>query len=109
MSDCDEDNDSITVITETPPSSEGDAERLDTQHTVTFKCTGRTKEQNYVVFLASVAQIRHRGGDVRLEPEPTNPVDAKAIAFQSKLNGTWSTNTVCRVRDTRSSSSACSQ
>ena len=98
MSDCDEDNDSITVIPETLPSSEDvdmDAERdafetetLDTvtQHTVTFKCIGCTKQQNYQEVLASVAQIRRQGGnvDVRLEPEPTNPVYAlKLLHFSA--------------------------
>ena len=61
----------------------------DTQHAVTFKCIGCTKEQNYQEVLASVAQVRSNI-EVRLEPEPTNHVDAKAIAFQCKLNDTWS-------------------
>ena len=105
VSDCSEDNDSITVIPETPLTSEDDTD-MDTDndgsvaeavqdifHMVTFKCIGSTKEQNYREVLARVALVRRQGGNVavRLEPEPTNPVDRKAIAFQCKVNGTWST------------------
>ena len=105
VSDCSEEKDSIIVIPETPLTSEDDADMdtdndgsvaealQDTFHTVTFKCIDSTKEHNYQEVLASVALVRRQGGNVavRLEPEPTNPVDSKAIAFQCKVNGTWST------------------
>ena len=107
MSDSDKDNGSIIVIPETLLNSEDDSDMDadsdsdmpvtetagDTRHTVTFKCIGCTREQNYQEVLARVAQVRREGGnvEVRIEPEPTNPVDAKAIAFQCKLNNVWST------------------
>ena len=51
------------------------------------------KELNYREVLAEVAQLRSQGAnvEVKLEPEPSNPFDAKAIAFQCKLNGAWNT------------------
>ena len=61
------------------------------QHTVRFKCIGVTKEQSYQETLAQVAQL-HRSGldvEVKLSPEPSNPIDSKAIAFTCKIGDSW--------------------
>ena len=60
-------------------------------HSVTFKCIGSTKEQRYQEFLARIAQKRSKGEDVqcKIKPEPTNPVDSQAIAFESEIDGVW--------------------
>ena len=75
------DKDSISVIPETPPD-EMDFELYDdvdgvtsavpdkTELTVTFKCIGCTKDQQYQDTLATVAQL-HR------------PVDTRAVALQA--------------------------
>ena len=90
----------ITVIPETPPQSDSESDVFngddsaeasieEIEHKVTFKCISCTKEQCYQETLKRVAQLR-RGGNVmeaKLEPEPTNPFDAKAI--QIKINVKW--------------------
>ncbi len=100
----------ITVIPETPPSPSDDSDQADdalleaatslvisatpmVTHTVTFNCIGSTKELHYQENLARVAQCRNRGQKVpcRVEPEPDNPVDSEAIAFQCKVDGVWKT------------------
>ena len=101
MSDEDDQN-TITVIPETPPQSDGESDVFngddsaeasmeEIEHKVTFKCIGCTKEQCYQETLKHVAQLR-RGGNVveaKLEPERTNPFDAKAIQIKCKVDGTW--------------------
>lgn len=60
-------------------------------HTVTFKCIGSTKEQQYQECLKHISQIRSEGGEVlcRVKPEPNNPYDSQAIAFESKVDEAW--------------------
>lgn len=60
-------------------------------HTVPFKCMGSAKELRYQEALARAAQLLHAGEDVpcNLVPEPTNPVDSRAIAFHCKVDGSW--------------------
>lgn len=60
-------------------------------HTVTFKCMGTTKENKYQENLARVSQLRNQGINVtcRVRPEPNNPFDSKAIAFDCQMDGTW--------------------
>lgn len=60
-------------------------------HSVTFKCMGSTKELRYQEYLAKIAQRRSKGEVVpcRLKPEPTNPVDSQAIAFETEVDGVW--------------------
>ena len=96
---------SIQVIPETPLQSDSDhdddeillasAMALDicTQvtHTVTFKCIGTTKEMQYQERLKQIAQLRSRGLEVpcQLKPEPDNPFDLNAIAFECQIDGMW--------------------
>ena len=58
-------------------------------HTVTFKVIGCTREQVYQETLRNVRDTLEQGHNVPilLTPEPTNPVDSKAIAFTCKVNG----------------------
>lgn len=60
-------------------------------HTVTFKVIGCTREQVYQETLRNVRDTLEQGHNVPilLTPEPTNPVDSKAIAFTCKVNGKW--------------------
>ena len=55
------------------------------------KCIGTTKEHRYQETLAEVALSRRNELDVefRISPEPTNPFDARAIAFKCFLNNRW--------------------
>ena len=94
----DEDNpDEVTVIPETPPESDNDSDTNDggseeasldeIEQKVTFKCIGFTKEQPYKQALKFCAAHLHREGndeDVKVEPEPTNPFDAKPIQIKCK-------------------------
>lgn len=96
-----DDHDDVTVIPETPPESdnESDADEEGTEettpdeieHKVTFKCIGCTKEQQYQQALIHAAQLRREGNnvEVKVEPEPTNPFDAKAIQVKCKIDGVW--------------------
>ena len=60
-------------------------------HSVIFKCMGSTKEHEYEEALALAKRKMNDGIGiaVKLEKEPHNPVDAKAIAFVIDLDGTW--------------------
>jgi len=71
----DEDDDAIPAIT----------------HSVVFKCIGTLKQHEYQETLA-LAKKKIREGivvPVKLEKEPHNPVDSKAIAFVTNVSGTW--------------------
>ncbi len=57
-------------------------------HTVTFKCIGVTHESSYQTTLEYVAEAQEEV-PVRLSPEPENPKDSSAIAFQCCVNGEW--------------------
>ena len=103
-------DDEITVIPETPLDESSDDETDNEEqklvqaaasisigtspvvtHTVTFKCIGSTKDEQYEKTLMQVAQICQRGEAVpcTLEPERNNPVDSQAIAFKCKVDGAW--------------------
>ena len=58
-----------------------------------FKCIGCTKEHRYQETLCRAAQYMAKDEDVAciLEAEPSNPVDAKAIAFKCEVDGSWKT------------------
>ena len=60
-------------------------------HTVTFKCIGTTKETQYQERLKRIAQLHDRGLQVscQLKPEPDNPFDSNAIAFECQIDGIW--------------------
>lgn len=89
----------IPVLPRTPPGSEdddvdGDATPSDcseVKHTVAFKCIGTTKELRYQEYLARISAMRNKGEEVlcRLKPEPKNPIDSQAIAFESEIDGEW--------------------
>lgn len=101
-----DDDTSINVIPETPPSVSNDEDSDDdtaaaihigtdavVTHKVVFKCIGSTKELCYQERLAKASQLINRGEEVLVEikPEPDNPVDSKAIVFQCKLDEAWVT------------------
>ena len=96
----------ITVIPETPPTvsdKESDHEDeleeeavTEVVHTVTFKCIGCTRDAKYQKVLEHIIELRTAGTnidniDCRIMPEPDNPADAKAIAFQCRVDSQWQT------------------
>ena len=60
-------------------------------HSVVFKCIGVLKEHRYQEILATAAQKMREGIiiPVRLTKEQQNPVDARAIAFECKVDTRW--------------------
>ena len=62
-----------------------------TSHTVTFKCMGTTKDNDHQETLRATSGLLREGSDVpvRLRPEPDNPVDANAIAFECQIGSDW--------------------
>ena len=60
-------------------------------HTVIFKCIGATKEHRYQELLALAKQKKSTGETVpvKLEKEPSNPIDSHAIAFMCKADKQW--------------------
>ena len=60
-------------------------------HSLIFKCIGATKSHHYQEALAKAAEEFKEGGniEVRVRKEPTNPKDARAIAFDCKLGHDW--------------------
>ncbi len=59
--------------------------------TVTFKCIGVTRDSSYQDVLKSASSLLREGKTVpvRVESEPFNPFDAKAICFQCLLDSKW--------------------
>lgn len=57
-------------------------------HTVVFKCIGAHKEREYQETLALASQKLKENSNVqvKLQPEPHNRYNAKAIAFQCKID-----------------------
>ena len=56
-----------------------------------FKCIGAVRDGKSQEMLR-IARDKIENGDsvlVKLVPEPTNPKDAKAVAFMSEIDGTW--------------------
>ena len=63
----------------------------ETVHSITFKCIGSAKEHRYQEVLAEAA-LKKRNGEnveVRIHPEPQNPYDARAIAFECLIGTKW--------------------
>ena len=61
-------------------------------HTVLFKCIGATRDQRQQTALERTNELLREKKDVTvaLFPEPTNPVDSKAIAIKCELdNSQW--------------------
>ena len=62
-----------------------------TTHSVIFKCMGTVKERKYQEILAAVS-LKMRNGEtvpLRLQPEPNNPKDSNAIAFDCQIESDW--------------------
>ena len=63
-------------------------ERMSVIHALTFKCIGTTKEERYQEILAE-ASLHMREGktvNVRLTPEPRNPYNSMALAFECETS-----------------------
>lgn len=60
-------------------------------HTVTFKCIGAVREEKQQVALheACLKLKRNEHVEVKLQPEPTNCWDSKAIAFMCFVGDRW--------------------
>lgn len=78
---------------ESEDNSQSDSEfSLPTQtHTVTFKCVGSTHDSNAqnVLFKASKLLRDQVEVPTKLQPEPTNQYDARAIAFMCCIDKKW--------------------
>ena len=64
----------------------------DCYHVVKFKCIGARKDEGSQTVLKALAQLEKGELDkieVKMVPEPDNPVDAKAIAFVTFWDGKW--------------------
>ena len=71
-------------------SSTEDTPELETskiKHSVVFKCVGVKKEKYIEKVLISASRKLDNGEHVpvRIRPEPDNPVDARAIAFECNV------------------------
>ena len=80
-------NDNETLSTE----SDLEDEQAEEVSTVTFKCIGVKHEQSYQDALKIACELMNDGETVpvKLSPEPTNPFDSRAIAFQCQIRGKW--------------------
>jgi hypothetical protein len=58
------------------------------KHSVVFKCVGVKKEKYIEKVLISASRKLDNGEEV-LQPEPDNPVDARAIAFECNISNKW--------------------
>ena len=60
-------------------------------HSVLFKCIGADKERNYQEVLYTAAKKHGKGINVpvKLQPEPNNKYDSKAIAFMCQTDSGW--------------------
>lgn len=60
-------------------------------HKVTFKCIGATRDDGHQLALRTAKGLITSGHTVpvKLCPEPSNPFDAKAIAFTCCIDGQW--------------------
>ena len=76
------------VCDSSSPNSEDDDDHSHAQSTVAFKCIGVKQDPIYQTILREVKDRinNEEHVPVRLEPEPTNPFDTQAIAFQCDHN-----------------------
>ena len=60
-------------------------------HIVTFKCIGAVRDERKQRALQLAFEARKKGEvvGVKIEPEPRNPYDARAIAFLCMVEGSW--------------------
>ena len=86
--DSDENSSYSNVVIPEEHSDPEAEESCHTRHTVTFKLIGCTKEARYQRVLQEARDLLEQGNyvPVGLFPEPTNPVDPEAVAFQLSLN-----------------------
>lgn len=91
----DDQDDDETEDEEAVPSLSSSENLSATMESVVFKCIGVTKSDDRQMILDSIV-ARHREGKeqltdvpVRMQPEPTNPVDSRAIAFECLYQGSW--------------------
>lgn len=63
-------------------------------HTLVFKCIGAVRDEQQQKALERAYMARQAGETVpvKIEPEPTNPYDSKAICFKCMVGGLW-----CRI------------
>ena len=93
--DCEDESISNDLSNTTSLSTDSDFDREDYADnilsTATFKCIGVTRDSAYQVTLKAISKHIEEGIDVpvKLEPEPTNQFDSRAITFQCQLNGSW--------------------
>ena len=82
-----------TVESDSSPDNDGGDELAGDIHThsVVFKCIGAAKERRPQEVLAEASYKIQKGEtvEVRLRPEPSNPKDSRAIAFECKINANW--------------------
>lgn len=73
--------------------TDSDLSEEESDSTVTFKCIGVTRETSYQNYLEKVSQLFLEGKQVPVkpEPEPNNPFDSRAVAFQCQLGKKWCT------------------
>ena len=66
-------------------------EEVPVTDTVAFKCIGVTRDNSYQDALKSVNTLLKggKGASVRVEAEPTNPFDARAVCFKCLFGSEW--------------------
>lgn len=74
-------------------SDESSTEQVSPFHTVTFKCIGASRSMESQDALKNVSELLKEGLEVPVNIfcEPSNPFDARAIAFRCLLNEKWIT------------------
>ena len=96
QSDASDDEPSVhsPVLSDDPnEQSEQDGDQSIEESCVAFKCIGVTRDSLYQTVLQQV-KYRMKDGEtvqVKLKPEPDNPYDTRAIAFQCLHQDTWQT------------------
>lgn len=75
----------------TSPNSTSESEDENITHTIVFKCIGSNKDLKSQDILRAVSQKLEAGIVVRVkvEPEPMNPKDERALAFVCEVDGKW--------------------
>lgn len=89
----------VNTSSSNPDSSDSDDDAIPPiTHSVVFKCIGSLKELRYQEILPVVAKKIKQGETVpvRIQKEPDNPVDSRAIAFECRLNDRSSVGRECR-------------
>lgn len=96
VGDSDEAEDTQDPITIDTSNEELDDKLLEPEpevitHKVVFKCIGATKEKRYQQTLSMASKIMKQGTkvQVKLQKEPDNPYDSRAIAFICNINSQW--------------------